>query len=113
MNNHINRTPYVGEIYLGQRTEVRHIFRSQPPHRRNVKERYLTIISTPVTSTHEQVVRQDWSWDEEQERYIESTVVVRPAMTSSTVQVVRMQRHGKMRTISLYGPQGKPWEAPK
>lgn len=113
MNKNINRTPYTGKVSQGPWTEVRHIFRSAPPARRDVKERYLTIISKPVTSTHEQVVRQDWSWDEEQERYIESTVVVRPAMTSSTVQVVRMQRHGKMRTISLYGPQGKPWEAPK
>lgn len=113
MNKNINRTPYVGKVSQGPWTETRHIFRSQPPHRRNVKERFLTIISTPLASTHEQVVRQDWNWDEEQERYIESTVVVRPAMTSNTVQVVRMQRHGKMRTISLYGPQGRAWEAPK
>lgn len=113
MNRHINNTPYTGQTTQGSRTEVRYVFRNGPPHRDRPKERFLTIISTPVTSTHEEVTRVDWVWNEEQEQYDKKIVVVRPEMESSTVQVIRVQRLGNMRTIKLYGPQGKAWAAPK
>jgi len=113
MNGNINRDPYTGQTFQGPSTEIRHIFKSQPPHRRDLKERYITVINTPVRSTHVEVRRVTWNWSEEQERYIDTEVVVRPLMESTTTQVIRMQRHGNMRTIKLYGPQGRAWEAPK